>query len=204
MNPTTTASTFPVVPTTRSRGWLVEVAAGLAVAAISAGFGAIAGIVWAHLARHIPAAQLLNEAERADKQMLGWDLSFAAVTATAGVLVVALLVLAGRFGRRLRTWLSGPGTNLGLAFGGLAGAWLTNVVGSAMRDSDFKSALHRLVPQITHALRTLELNAHQFGLRSLGFLVVWPLIAVLLHALVVSLGREDSDLDPPVLDYAAQ
>jgi hypothetical protein len=168
--------------------WRREAVVAVWILAFSAALGAVAGLVWSALAEHIPIHALLTDSETADKALIGQDLTFAYVTATAGVLVVGLaLALTARHQWRER--VVGPGASIGLALGGVAGAWIADLVGKAQRDPAFSTALHRLGPHLPQLYVDLELAAHQFQLRALGLLLVWPLLAVAVHAVAARASK---------------
>jgi len=169
-----------------------ELLVAVLVIALGAAVGIVAGLVWAAVAPHIPVAAQLAGRETANKALVGQDLAFAAVAATAGVVVVALVLAAGGLrDRRGRDLVRGPGAVLGLAIGGLVGAFVADLVGKARRDPGFVSALHRLAPHLPASVQPVYSSAYAFQLRTLGLVVVWPIVAVLVHAIVVRLSSTD-------------
>jgi hypothetical protein len=116
---------------------------------------------------------------------MGQDVVFAAATAAAGVLAVLLLLAAGRWaGRRLSTL--GPGATLGLAAGGVAGSFVAAALGHARSHPQaFAAAFARLTPHLPAALRATYVPGFDFSLKAHGLLAVWPLVAVVLHGLLV-------------------
>jgi hypothetical protein len=168
-----------------------EAAIGVAVAAGCAVLGAAAGLVWAAVAARIPLADQLRGKETADKALIGQDLSFAAVTAVAGVVAVALVLLAGRWRRGDRILVRGPGAAAGLALGGIAGSVVAAVVGRASRSPEFTSALARLAPHLPPSVRPVYAAAYAFQLRAAGLVMVWPVVALLLHLLAVRVSGDD-------------
>lgn len=175
--------------------WRSEAVVALWVAAFSAILGQVAGLVWSALAVHTPYRALFTDAAVADKQLIGQDLTFGYVVATAAVIAVALLLWIGRQ-PGLRGRILGPGASLGLVAGGVAGSVVANAVGQLQRDPPLIAALDRLGPQLPAATRTLELAAHQFELRAAGLLMVWPLVAVLVHLAAVSRAGSSRSVVP--------
>jgi hypothetical protein len=148
-------------------------AAGFVVASLAVA-GALLGVVWQWWSPPGPLAVVLpgrliqpDESEA----FIAADGRYAVLTGALG-LVAAVVVW-------LRRDVRGPAAALALGVGGLAGALLTEVVGSALDTGKSSGAPNTLIMH-------LRLHVHLHGLRLLE-----PLVAILGYALCVAFAARD-------------
>jgi hypothetical protein len=157
--------------------------AGIAVA-VSVLLGPLAGLLWNALAPRVlvgvnnGAVYWLAPETKTFVAQDGW---FAGVTALAGLITVIVVTLSARRG--------GIGSALGLAIGGVVGALACLGTGVLVGPGD-------VVNQADYASTSAPFAA-PLELRSTGFLFTWPLLAVLIHLIILLLRRDDSPAEPP-------
>lgn len=138
----------------------------------------VVGLIWAAVAPKLSLLAVAEGSEEAFRVEIGADFRFLLLGVVAGVLC-ALVV----------GWLhkDGPGIVLGLAAGGLGAAFVAARVGYLADRGDTLGTLHQLgvsLRQLQHA----GLDPF-FRLRALGVVAAWPLAAVAVHMLVVTLRQ---------------
>lgn len=174
-------------------GWRAEIIVAVAITAGSAVLGGAAGLVWDALAVHPSLRAVLRVRETADRQPMGQDMLFAAVTAVAALLAVLLLVVVGRRWSARPRIDRGLGAVIGLLAGGVAGAVIADAVGHTARHAAFARAYQPLAPHLS-AFGRLYLQAFDFKLHALGLLAVWPIAALVVHAVAVQLAPRAADV----------
>ncbi|HEU5033357.1 MAG TPA: hypothetical protein VFT62_01220 [Mycobacteriales bacterium] len=148
----------------------------LAVVASVMLLGPAVGLIWAAVAPRLSLLDVAGGSEEAFRADIGADFRFLVIAVIAGV-VCALV--AGVLRRE------GPGIILGLGVGGLAAAFVADRVGYLAARGDQLAALHLLgVP--ARVFEDAGIDPF-LELRALAIVVVWPLVAVVLHTLVQAL-----------------
>lgn len=147
-----------------------DLLAGALTAVIGLLLGGPVGLVWEAISPHLHLAAAVDGSEEAFRAEVAADGRFLVISAVVGVLCgVAALVLARR---------RGPGVVAGLVAGGLLGAAVAARLGQHARHDTILSALEKLGAS-EGALPVVD-----FRLRTLGLLVVWPLVAAVTYAVV--------------------
>jgi hypothetical protein len=169
----------------RTSNLITEAAVALLVTAYSTLLGAVLGLVWPRLAPHVQLIRAIDGSEAAAKAVLGDDMWFALLGLVAGVVSVAILLLAaGDAGR-------GPGGVLGLAVGGFLGSLVAAHIGIHVQQPDpaqqqqTAAVLRHIAPGITQHQIDGVVNLFSFRVRANAVLVAWPIAAVILHAAAV-------------------
>jgi hypothetical protein len=136
----------------------------------------VLGVVWSHLAPRVDIIRAANGSEVASKALLGDDLWFALLGAAAGILSVALLLIAARDAGR------GPGAVVGLALGGFVGSLIAAQLGHHIQRPHLLADLHAGAPTITALQVTTVMHYFDFLVRAKAVLLAWSLAALVLHA----------------------
>jgi hypothetical protein len=139
--------------------------------------GAVVGVIWPSVSPHIALVGAVNGSEATYKALLGDDVRLAQLGLVAGILSVGLLLAVG--GRAAR----GSAAVLGLAVGGLLATAVAARVGVLVRQGPMTHEIRGTFPGVsTHSVHLIT-GYFGFRLRATGVYVVWPVTAVVLHAL---------------------
>lgn len=160
--------------------WRGEAVILVLVTVFSTLVGAAMGLIWPRLAPHIDVINAYYRGSvEASKALLGDDVWFAFLGVVAGIVCVAVLLLAaGELAR-------GPGAVLGVAVGGVLGSLVALHIGTAVQQPHIVSSVHANVPNVRPADISRILMFFNFRVRARAAILAWPFTAVVLVGLNV-------------------
>lgn len=165
--------------------WRSEIGTAVLVSAFATLLGSVVGVVWHWVAPRVDIIPLATRgSEEALKPLIGADVWLGALGAVAAVVCVAVLAVVNRDA------MDGPGVSVGLAIGGVLGMLVAARVGHLMGSHDLFHTLRSAYPHPTAAIdRQIKTYVQPYGLgvRAQGVLLSWPMVAVLLNAVIVGL-----------------
>lgn len=174
--------------------WLDEARTALLVTAFAALLGSVVGLLWHAIGPQVDIVDATRGSVAAMKALIGDDVWLGILGLLAGVVCVAVLVVVAPDQSR------GPGAMLGLAVGGLLGMLVAARVGHRVGHDHLTAVLQTGFPGITPKGVKLVLGYFDFSVRAKGVLLSWPLMSILLNALIVWLRSPN---DAPAVRVSA-
>ncbi len=172
--------------------WSRESVVFALVTVFSTLLGGAVGPIWHAVAPRLNLVSANDGSAAATKLLIGDDLWLGLVGILAGVVCVALLMIAAPKAGQ------GPGAVIGLAVGGVLGAIVAAHIGHQIGHRQISRNLARLYPHASRSGLKLFFSYYDFRVRARAVLLGWPLAAVACAGLVsVVTGIRDAGRADP-------